>query len=226
MKKLVVLSGAGMSAESGLATFRGAGGLWAGHKIEEVATPQAWEDNPELVLEFYNQRRRKLKMCDPNSAHMALAAAEDRFSITIITQNVDDLHERAGSSSVMHLHGELLKVRSSVYADDIYDWSDDLHLGDKCRRGHQLRPHIVWFGESVPLMMEASVLVSHADVVLVVGTSLNVYPAAGLLNFAHESCQVYYVDPNPASVSLPVAQMTTISEIATTGIEKALAHLQ
>ncbi|NND09283.1 MAG: NAD-dependent deacylase [Saprospiraceae bacterium] len=225
MKKLVVLSGAGMSAESGLATFRGAGGLWEGHKIEEVATPQAWHDNPELVLEFYNQRRRKLKLCDPNAAHLALAKAENRLSVTVITQNVDDLHERAGSSAVMHLHGELLKARSSIYEKDIYPWPDDLHLGDKCKRGHQLRPHIVWFGEAVPMMMEASVLVSNADVVIVVGTSLNVYPAAGLLNFAHESCQIIYVDPNPATVALPVTEITTIPEVATTGVQKALSHI-
>jgi len=194
-KKLVVLSGAGVSAESGLKTFRDGGGLWEGHRVEDVATPEAFSRNPLLVLDFYNQRRRALAAAEPNAAHHALVKLGYEFDVKIVTQNVDDLHERAGSSSVLHLHGELSKARSSIdpkYVATIQ--GTELQLGDLCPKGGQLRPHIVWFGEAVPLLEEAARLVARADVVIVVGTSLVVYPAAGLINFAPVGAKKYVVD--------------------------------
>ena len=182
MKRVVVLTGAGISAESGLQTFRGPDGLWEGHRVEDVATPEAWAANPGLVLEFYNQRRRGVRQAQPNAAHLALVDLEGAYDVRIVTQNVDDLHERAGSSNVLHLHGEVRKARSTRDSSLIRDLDDsDIHLGDLCERGSQLRPHIVWFGEMVPAMDEAVELVAEADVLLVVGTSLQVYPAAGLV---------------------------------------------
>ena len=183
MGKIVVLTGAGISAESGINTFRDADGLWEGHDVMEVATPQGWKTNPELVLEFYNARRRQLKMVKPNAAHLALKKLEDAFEVTIITQNVDDLHERAGSRRILHLHGELMKARSTFDPDLILDWKEDIKWGDMCEHNAQLRPHVVWFGEAVPMMEKAIEEVSEAEKLIIVGTSMQVYPAAGLIDY-------------------------------------------
>ena len=196
-KRLVVLSGAGMSAESGIATFRGAGGLWEGHRVEEVASPEGFAAHPELVLEFYNQRRRQIVDARPNEGHFALARLEELFEVHVITQNIDDLHERAGSTQVLHLHGEIRKARSTRDPRIVVDLpGTELSLGDLGPDGAQLRPHIVWFGESVPMIDPAMDLVQTADVVIVVGTSLQVYPAAGLVGYAPPSAPVHVVDPN------------------------------
>ncbi|MFN8277896.1 MAG: Sir2 family NAD-dependent protein deacetylase [Chitinophagales bacterium] len=184
MKELVVLTGAGISAESGIKTFRDSDGLWENHRIEDVASPEGWVRNKKLVLEFYNQRRRDVQRAKPNAAHLALAKLEDHFNVRIITQNVDDLHERAGSKQVMHLHGELLKVRSVNNDNLVLDWRTDLMETDRGPDGAPLRPHIVWFGEDVPLIHTAAQWVSEADILLIIGTSLQVYPAAGLLHAA------------------------------------------
>jgi NAD-dependent deacetylase len=227
MKKLVVLTGAGISAESGISTFRDAGGLWEQHRIEDVATPEAWARNPELVLRFYNQRRSKLREVEPNAGHRALVDLEKNFDVRIITQNVDDLHERAGSSRVLHLHGELRKVRSERYDDLIYDWEGDLLPGDLCENGAQLRPHIVWFGESVPMLQSAAQLASEADIFLIVGTSLQVYPAAGLMAYAPRHIPFIYVDPSP-QVNWELQQMPNLivlAEPATTGLPKIVELL-
>jgi len=215
-KKLVVLTGAGISAESGIKTFRDADGLWEGHNVMDVATPEGWNRNPELVLDFYNQRRRQLHEVEPNLGHQILAELETDFEVAIVTQNVDNLHEKAGSTSVLHLHGELLKVRSTKNHDYILDWQTDLNSNDVDDNGHQLRPHIVWFGEEVPALEEAVTLVEKADILVIIGTSLQVYPAAGLMNFAKPSIPVYYIDPKPAQIyDLPNA----IKIIAATGSE-------
>ena len=200
MKKIVVLSGAGISAESGIKTFRDADGLWEGHDIMEVASPIGWKKNPELVLDFYNKRRAQLLMVKPNKAHEILAELEEHFDIHIITQNVDDLHERAGSNKVVHLHGELLKVRSIFNENFILDWKHDLNLGDFDLEGNQLRPHIVWFGEDVPMIEHAIEIVETADILIIIGTSLQVYPAAGLMNYVNQNVPVYYIDPKPATI--------------------------
>lgn len=197
MEKIVVLTGAGISAESGLKTFRDADGLWEGHRVEEVATPEAWRKNPELVLEFYNQRRAQLKRSQPNLAHQSLAALEHKYDVTIVTQNVDDLHERAGSKKIIHLHGELLKVRSDRNPDLIYAWQEDLMLGQRADDGSQLRPHIVWFGEEVPMLARAIKECMSAQLCIIVGTSMQVYPAAGLVNYLYSDCPIYYIDPKP-----------------------------
>lgn len=196
-KRLVVLSGAGMSAESGIRTFREMGGLWEEYDINEVATPEAWHNDPELVLRFYNERRKALLECQPNHGHIDLARLEEHFEIRIITQNVDDLHERAGSSFVMHLHGELKKVRSTVDESLVHildGW--ELKWGDKCEKGSQLRPHIVWFGEQVPMIPAAIREVTKADVFLIIGTSLQVYPAASLLDYVPNKTPIFVIDPN------------------------------
>jgi NAD-dependent deacetylase len=196
MKKVVALTGAGMSAESGLKTFRDSDGLWEQYRIEEVATPNAWNRNRKLVLEFYNARRKQVLEAMPNSAHLALAELEKKFDVSIVTQNIDDLHERAGSTKVLHLHGEIRKSRSSMDEKLVYNikgW--ELNEGEKCERGSQLRPHIVWFGEMVPEMENAARIVSSADIFLVVGTSLQVYPAAGLVEYAPYESEKYYIDP-------------------------------
>jgi len=198
-KTIVVLSGAGVSAESGINTFRDTDGLWEGHDVMEVASPQGFERNPELVLNFYNERRRQLKEVEPNAAHTIIANLEEDFEVIVVTQNVDDLHERAGSTQVIHLHGELKKVRSTVRPDLVLDWEEDCSLGDCCPNGDQLRPHIVWFGEAVPLLEAAAEVVAIADIIIIVGTSLKVYPAAGLVGYALPGAQVFYVDPKPAS---------------------------
>lgn len=194
--RLVVLTGAGISAESGISTFRDSGGLWENHDIMEVASPQGWEANPELVLNFYNQRRKQVLNAKPNQGHLSLAELENHFDVQIITQNVDDLHERAGSSKVLHLHGELLKSRSCGDESLIYDCDVDIKIGDLCDKGHQLRPHIVWFGEMVPMIEPAAELVSQADIFLVIGTSLLVYPAAGLIDFTKPGIPKFLIDPN------------------------------
>lgn len=217
MKHLVVLTGAGISAESGIKTFRDADGLWEGHDVMEVATPHGFAKNPELVLDFYNQRRRQLHEVNPNSAHLDLAKLEDRYKVTVITQNVDDLHERAGSTNVMHLHGELLKVRSTGNLNDIKPWTTDLHLGDLCDQGHQLRPHIVWFGEDVPMMEQAIKICETAHILLIIGTSMQVYPAAGLMNYVPYQTPTYFIDPKPSIGSKDY--LTVIPEPATSGMK-------
>ncbi len=220
MKKVVVLTGAGISAESGISTFRDANGLWENHDIMEVASPEGWQNNPELVLNFYNLRRRQLKEVQPNSAHYFLKELEKKFEVVVITQNVDDLHERAGSSQVIHLHGELKKVRSEKSEDLILDWEEDIQLGDLAEDGAQLRPHIVWFGEMVPMMEKAIEEVSDADIMLVIGTSLQVYPAASLIDFIEYGKPIYVIDPN--SVTVPVPSNPNIQVIRKTATEGVL----
>lgn len=199
---IVILTGAGISQESGIKTFRDANGLWENHDIMEVASPQGWEKNPELVLKFYNQRRQQLHKVQPNAAHKAITKLQEYFPVHVITQNVDDLHERAGNQNVLHLHGELFKVRSEINPELIYDWRNDLHIGDLAEDGTQLRPHIVWFGESVPMMNKASELSAIADIFIIVGTGMAVYPAAGLVDYLPPYTPVYYIDPNPGVISI------------------------
>lgn len=218
MKKLVVLTGAGMSSESGIRTFRDSGGLWEEYEVTEVATPEAWKKNRELVLRFYNERRRQLEKCIPNEGHLGLARLEKHFNIQIITQNIDDLHERAGSSNVLHLHGELTKARSTVDPSVIYNIGyKDINQGDTCEKGSQLRPHIVWFGEEVPMLEEAIALTSEADIFVVIGSSLNVYPAAGLVNYVPEGAPLWLIDPK--DVIVPVnRKVEIIKEKASNGV--------
>ncbi|MBP6532341.1 MAG: NAD-dependent deacylase [Bacteroidia bacterium] len=198
MKRIVVLSGAGISAESGLKTFRDSDGLWENYRIEDVATPQAWKKDRNLVLQFYNERRKQVKAAQPNAAHLALVQLEEKFDVHIVTQNIDDLHERAGSKKVLHLHGEILKSRSTMDPHLVYAIEkDELNEGEKCELGSQLRPHIVWFGEMVPALEDAAYIVSRADILIVVGTSLAVYPAAGLVNYVSPEAKKYVVNPDP-----------------------------
>ena len=197
MKNIVVLTGAGISAESGIQTFRDADGLWEGHDVMEVASPLGWNNNQELVLDFYNKRRKQLLQVNPNAAHFALVKLEDKFNVNIITQNIDDLHERAGSSNVTHLHGELLKARSTFDEDLVMDWREDIRPGDFCEYNHQLRPHVVWFGEAVPMFQVAAEIAEQADIVLIIGTSMQVYPAASLVDFTPPESPLYFIDPNP-----------------------------
>lgn len=225
MKKIVVLTGAGMSAESGLKTFRDADGLWEGHDVMEVASPQGWENNKKLVLEFYNQRRKQLLRSQPNKAHKLIASLEENYKVTIITQNVDNLHERAGSTNIIHLHGELLKVRSVNREDLIYLWEKDLHLGDLADDGSQLRPNIVWFGEAVPMLDNAIEITKKADVLVIIGTSMQVYPAASLIHYIEASTPIYFIDPNPNISASSYDNLTIISEKAGTGIEKLVSML-
>ncbi len=217
-KKLVVLTGAGISAESGIKTFRDANGLWEGHDVMEVASPEGWHKNNALVLDFYNQRRKQLQQVSPNLGHLVLAELESHFDVYIITQNVDNLHEKAGSSNVLHLHGELLKVRSTVEENYILDWENDLNLGDVDTNGNQLRPHIVWFGEAVPALDEAIEITQQADYFVVVGTSLQVYPAAGLLHYTNKNVPVFYIDPNPATIYDLNNSLEIIAMNATEGV--------
>jgi NAD-dependent deacetylase len=216
-KHLVVLTGAGISAESGIKTFRDADGLWEGHDVMEVATPEGFAKNPELVLEFYNQRRRQLLEVEPNSAHRDLAELEQHFNVTIITQNVDDLHERAGSNNVIHLHGELIKSRNVIDDSTYFDCKTDINLGDKCSNGHQLRPHIVWFGEAVPMIDTAVDVCMTADILLIIGTSLQVYPAASLMHYVPANIPMYYIDPKPTIESK--GNLKVIAEFATVGMK-------
>ena len=225
-KKLVVLTGAGMSAESGINTFRDANGLWEGHDIMEVASPLGWHKNPEIVLDFYNKRRKQLQEVKPNAAHYAIAELENEFDIQIITQNVDDLHERAGSSKVLHLHGELLKVRSTLDENYVLDWDKDVALGDCCPINGQLRPHIVWFGEAVPAMDEAIAITESADIVVVIGTSLQVYPAAGLMHYAPSQSPIYYIDPKPAAIDGISNKVEIITAPATLGVPVFIENLK
>lgn len=224
-KRIVVLTGAGISAESGISTFRDSGGLWEKYDIMEVATPEAWASNQALVMDFYNQRRKQLYEVEPNAAHYALVELEKKYDVQIITQNVDDLHERAGSANVMHLHGELKKVRSSIDEELVYELEGwELKAGDLCDKGSQLRPHIVWFGEPVPMIPAAAELSSTADMYVIIGTSLNVYPAAGLVNYVRPGTPIYLIDPNDLNVG-HIRSLTFIREKASTGTKKLVQEL-
>ncbi|WP_072991032.1 SIR2 family NAD-dependent protein deacylase [Pseudozobellia thermophila] len=224
-KKVTVLTGAGVSAESGINTFRDAGGLWEGHDVMEVASPQGFYRNPGLVLEFYNQRRRQLHQVRPNKAHLALAELEREYDVTIITQNVDDLHERAGSTKVVHLHGELLKVRSTGDDSIVLEWKNDLKLGDLCEKGHQLRPHIVWFGEEVPMLEKAVQITSTSDILIIIGTSMQVYPAAGLVNYAPSGTPIYFIDPRPSVSGNDFNDLTILPQKAAEGVPELVRKL-
>jgi NAD-dependent deacetylase len=220
MKKIVALTGAGISAESGISTFRDSGGLWEKYKIDDVATPDAWRKNPALVLDFYNQRREQLFAVEPNAGHLALAKLEKDFEVKIITQNVDNLHERAGSTNILHLHGELMKVRSTGSEEETFELTAEnfkTKIGDKCPKGFQLRPHIVWFGEEVPEIETAIAITEQADILLIIGTSLNVYPAASLINYVKSDTKIYLIDPNEIQ-NLP-SNVTVIQEGASEGME-------
>lgn len=219
MKKIAVLSGAGVSRESGIKTFRDSDGLWEEHRVEDVASIEGWRRDPGLVLDFYNARRRDIEHCRPNEAHLIIAELEENFDVTVITQNIDDLHERAGSSNVIHLHGEITKARGEDSDALLYDIGyKDINLGDKNEKGIQLRPHIVWFGEAVPMIERAAGVVTECDILLVIGTSLNVYPAAGLVNYVKYGTPVYLVDPHPIRVNYP--HYTQITDVATAGMRK------
>lgn len=222
--KITVLTGAGISAESGLKTFRDSNGLWEGHDVMQVASPEGFAKNPGLVLDFYNQRRRQLLKVYPNRAHLALAELEKDHEMIIVTQNVDDLHERSGSSNVVHLHGELLKARSTVNTNSILTWTSDIRIGDVCESGYQLRPHIVWFGEEVPRMEEAIDAVRRSDIIMVVGTSMQVYPAASLLQFSNGASPILFIDPNPSIERSE--RVHVFAENATTGVPKAIEFLR
>ncbi|MDD2798622.1 MAG: NAD-dependent deacylase [Bacteroidales bacterium] len=220
MKKLVILTGAGMSAESGISTFRDSGGLWENHRIEDVATPEGWKCNPQLVLDFYNTRRKQLLEVTPNAGHIGLADIQQQFDVQIITQNVDNLHERAGSTNVIHLHGELIKVRSDRFPELIYTLTPEkitIQLGEVCEKGAQLRPHIVWFGEAVPMIEEAQRIVQQADILVIIGTSMKVYPAASLINYVRSGVPIFLIDPNNVVVSNN-ENLTTIRKSASDGV--------
>ena len=228
-KKLIVLTGAGISAESGIKTFRDADGLWEGHNVMDVASPEGWHRDKTLVLDFYNQRRRQLHEVKPNQGHIVLAELEKDFDVHIITQNVDNLHEQAGSSKVLHLHGELLKVRSTKNENYILDWKGDLILGDTDDQGHQLRPHLVWFGEMVPALEDAVFITQQADFVAVIGTSLQVYPAASLMHYAPSHVPVFYIDPRPVSINDLQNPLEVIAMNATEGVpllREKLSHFR
>jgi NAD-dependent deacetylase len=218
-KNLIILTGAGISAESGLKTFRDSDGLWMGYDVYEVASPQGWQKNPELVLDFYNQRRNEVAKALPNAAHKGIADLENDFNVSIITQNIDDLHERAGSKNVIHLHGEIFKMRSEKDANTFYEIKDEIHFGDKAPDGFQLRPHVVWFGEQVPLIEEAAKVLSTADIFILAGTSLQVYPAAGLIDFLPPGIPKYIIDKNPPLI-LPHHNFRVIKKPATEGVEE------
>lgn len=221
MKKIVVFTGAGISAESGLGTFRDSGGLWDNYKIEDVATPEAFKRDPELVLEFYNIRRRQLLSTSPNPAHYALNKFQENFNFQIITQNIDDLHERSGSNNVLHLHGKLMESKSTI-DDKVYEIDgSELILGDLCPVGGQLRPNVVWFGEAVPMMDEAIEIVKNADIFIIIGTSLNVYPAASLINYTSNACEKYIVDLN----AMDEIGITSIKEKASIAVPKLVNQI-
>jgi NAD-dependent deacetylase len=224
MKKLVVLTGAGISAESGLKTFRDSDGLWEGYDINEVATPGAWRKNPSLVLDFYNMRRRNVRDANPNPAHLGLAELEEFFHVRIITQNIDDLHERSGSTNVLHLHGEIFKMRSELDESMVYPIRDDIKLGDKAPDGGQLRPHIVWFEEPVPLIAEAARMVHDADIFLIIGTSLAVYPAAGLIDFADPQIPKFILDKS-IPLTRGIQNIFPINKKASEGIRDVINEL-
>jgi NAD-dependent deacetylase len=225
MKKIVVLTGAGISAESGIKTFRDDNGLWRNYRFEEVASPQAWVSDPELVLEFYNMRRKQLLQVEPNAAHYALARLQDFFDVSIVTQNVDDLHQRAGSRNVLHLHGELRKARSTADASlvtDIQGW--ELKLGDKCSMGSQLRPHVVWFGEITENIVPAIALAGQAEIFIIIGTSLRVYPAANLIRYTPHGIPLFFVDPD-AQPCPGFGEMNIIKQTAGRGVPELVSHL-
>lgn len=221
----MVLTGAGASADSGINTFRDADGLWEGHDVMEVASPIGFAKNPELVLDFYNKRRRQLFEVAPNKAHYALVELEKHHQVTIITQNVDDLHERAGSSNVLHLHGELLKARSTRNSSLVLNWHNDLNLGDISDEGHQLRPHIVWFGEEVPLLPRAAEITRGAEILIIIGTSMQVYPAASLVNYAPASSRIHFIDPKPNVRRTDYPNLNIISERAAVGVPQLVTEL-
>ena len=226
-KKLVVLTGAGMSAESGIATFRDSDGLWESHRVEDVASPAGFAANPKLVLDFYNARRKELVKTTPNKGHLGLVDLEKDYDVSIITQNVDNLHERAGSSHVIHLHGELMKSRSTVDPSIIYEMTEencDINIGDKCEIGSQLRPDIVWFGEAVPMIEEAVPIVQQADIIVIIGTSLNVYPAAALIDYAKSGTPIYLIDPKDVRASR--SNITFIQKGASEGVKELKSILQ
>lgn len=224
-KKLVVLTGAGISAESGLKTFRDSDGLWEGYEVTEVATPRAWVKNPKLVLDFYNMRRENVRDAQPNAAHHGLAQLQEQYDVHIVTQNIDDLHERAGSSNVLHLHGEIFKMRSEADETLVYDIRGNINLGDTAEDGAQLRPHIVWFEEPVPLIEEAARIVRQADIFAIVGTSLVVYPAAGLVNYAPWPIPKYIIDKKIPYTS-SVQNLTVIEKPATEGVQELITLLK
>ncbi|TXD49178.1 SIR2 family NAD-dependent protein deacylase [Polaribacter sp. IC073] len=226
MKKLVILTGAGISAESGIQTFRDADGLWEGHDVMEVASPEGYKANPTLVLDFYNKRRKQLLEVSANKAHSNLVTLENNFDVEIVTQNVDDLHERAGSSKVTHLHGELLKVRSSVNENDILEWKEDLVLGNLCKKNSQLRPHIVWFGEMVPMLEKAIEITQKADILVIIGTSMQVYPAASLIDYVKPNTPIYFIDPKPSVSINNYNNLTIIEDVASSGTNKLIELLK
>ncbi|MFO7721478.1 MAG: NAD-dependent deacylase [Gillisia sp.] len=223
MKHIVVLTGAGISAESGIKTFRDADGLWEGHDVMEVATPEGWEQNTKKVLQFYNERRKQLLTVEPNAAHHAIVDLEKKYKVSVVTQNIDDLHERAGSTKVTHLHGELLKVRSTFDENLVMDWRSDLNPGDFCEHNFQLRPHVVWFGEAVPMFPVAAEITEKADILIIIGTSLQVYPAAALMDFVEHGTRIYFIDPKPTIA--PGPDVTVISEKASIGVPKLVDEL-
>ncbi len=222
-KKLVILTGAGISAESGIQTFRDANGLWEGHDVMEVASPEGFKKNPELVLDFYNQRRKQLLQVKPNTAHKKLVSLEKKYDVSIITQNVDDLHERAGSKNVLHLHGELLKARSTNNPNLVYDCKIDINIGDLCENNSQLRPHIVWFGEAVPLFEKAIEIVADADILVIIGTSMQVYPAASLVQYIMYKTPIYFINPKIEIHTNEFENLTLIQEKATIGVQKLIS---
>lgn len=222
-KKIVVLTGAGISQESGISTFRDSNGLWENHDVMSVASYDGWQKDMELVLNFYNQRRAQLAEVEPNDAHIALAELEAKYDVNIITQNVDDLHERGGSTNILHLHGQLKKSRSTTNADLVYDCEGDINVGDKCERGSQLRPHIVWFGEAVPMMEKAVEICLDADILIIIGTSMLVYPAASLMNYIGDKAPKYIIDPKPACTKKP--NLEVIAEKATVGVRALVDKL-
>ena len=224
-RQITILSGAGISAESGISTFRDSDGLWENHRIEDVATPQAWQRNPELVQQFYNLRRKQLQEVEPNAAHFSITELQEKFNVQVITQNVDDLHERAGNTNVLHLHGQLKQVRSTGHPYEVYDLDGwELLMGDKCEEGHQLRPHIVWFGEDVPNLPIAAEMVSKSDAVIIVGTSLNVYPAASLYQYAKSNCPIWIIDPKANELVYPET-ITPINEKAGAAMPRLVQSL-
>jgi NAD-dependent deacetylase len=226
LKKLVILTGAGISAESGIKTFRDSDGLWEGHDVMEVASPEGYLKNPALVLEFYNQRRQQLLEVTPNKAHINLAKLERYFNVEIITQNVDDLHERAGSTKITHLHGELLKVRSTGDEKDVLEWKKNLVLGNLCKKNYQLRPHIVWFGEMVPLLEKAIKITQTADILVIIGTSMQVYPAASLVDYVKPNTPIYFIDPKPTVSINDYNNFTIIKDFASNGTDTLSLYLK
>lgn len=213
-----------MSAESGIKTFRDSDGLWENHRVQDVATYDAWKKNKQLVLDFYNQRRQQLLQCEPNDAHKILVRLEEKYNVSIITQNIDDLHERAGSTNILHLHGELFKVRSTLDEHLIYEWKKDLNVGDKCEKGAQLRPHIVWFGEAVPMIEVAAKITQTADIFIVIGTSMVVHPAAGLIHYLDSSIPKYIIDPNKPEMA-KFKNIEFITEKASIGVKQLVDKL-